>query len=66
MVIFTVKGDRYLHHMVRYLTGTMVAVAQNKYSKKYFIQLLSDPQKNVSLHKAPAQGLFLEKVEYVQ
>ena len=66
MVIFTVIGNRYLHHMVRYLTGTMVAVAQNKYSENYFFQLLSDPQKDVTLHKAPAQGLFLEKVEYVQ
>ena len=66
MVIFTIKGNRYLHHMVRYLTGTMVAVSQNKYSENYFIQLLSNPQKNVTLHKAPAQGLFLEKVEYVQ
>jgi len=66
MVIFTIKGNRYLHHMVRYLTGTMVAVAQNKYSGNLFIQLLSNPKKNVTLHKAPAQGLFLEKVEYEQ
>ena len=66
MVIFTVVGNRFLHHMVRYLTGTMVAVAQNKYSEKYFIQLLSNPQKNVTLYKAPAEGLFLEKVEYDQ
>ena len=66
MVIFTVIGNRFLHHMVRYLTGTMVAVAQNKYSEKDFIQLLSNPQKNVTLYKAPAEGLFLEKVEYDQ
>jgi tRNA U38,U39,U40 pseudouridine synthase TruA len=50
--------------MVRYLTGTIVAVSQNKYSENLFIQLLSNPQKNVTLHKAPAQGLFLDKVEY--
>ena len=66
MVIFTIIGNRFLHHMVRYLTGTMVAVAQNKYSEKDFIQLLSNPQKNVTLYKAPAEGLFLEKVEYDQ
>jgi tRNA pseudouridine38-40 synthase len=66
MVIFTIIGNRFLHHMVRYLTGTIVAVAQNKYSEKDFIQLLSNPQKNVTLYKAPAEGLFLEKVEYDQ
>ena len=66
MVIFIIVGNRFLHHMVRYLTGTMVAVAQNKYSEKDFIQLLSNPQKNITLFKAPAEGLFLEKVEYDQ
>ena len=66
MVIFTIIGNRFLHHMVRYLTGTIVAVSQNKYSEKDFIQLLSNPQKNVTLYKAPAEGLFLEKVEYDQ
>ncbi len=66
MVIFTITGNRFLHHMVRYLTGTMIAVNQNKYSEKDFIHLLSNPQKNVILHKAPPQGLILEKVEYDQ
>ena len=64
MVIFTIKANRFLHHMVRYLTGTMIAVEQNKYSKKEFINLLKYPRKNVALHKAPPQGLFLEKVDY--
>ena len=64
MVIFTITGNRFLHHMVRYLSGTIIAVAQNKYSKKDFIQLLLNPQKNSTVYKAPAQGLFLEKVEY--
>lgn len=64
MVIFTITGNRFLHHMVRYLTGTMVAVAQKNYSEEDFIQLLSNPQKNVALHKAPPQGLILEKIEY--
>ena len=64
MVIFTITGNRFLHHMVRYLSGTIIAVAQNKYSKRDFIQLLLNPQKNSTVYKAPAQGLFLEKVEY--
>ena len=46
MVIFTIPGNRFLHHMVRYLSGTIIAVAQNKYSKRDFIQLLLNPQKN--------------------
>ena len=64
MVIFTISANRFLHHMVRYLIGTMIAVEQNKYSEENFIQLLNIPKKNVALYKAPAQGLILEKVIY--
>ena len=64
MVIFTIVGNRFLHHMVRYLAGTMVAVVENRFSENEFLSLLKTPQKNVRIFKAPAQGLILEKVDY--
>lgn len=64
MVIFTITGNRFLHHMVRYLVGTMIAVSQGKISIDTFIDYLHNPQKNVKIFKAPPQGLILEKVEY--
>jgi tRNA U38,U39,U40 pseudouridine synthase TruA len=50
--------------MVRYLVGTMVEVTRKKMTKLEFEEILNNPQENVQIYKAPAQGLFLEKVEY--
>jgi len=64
MVIFTITGNRFLHHMVRYLVGTMIAVIEGRTSGETFSDLLNNPQKNVQIFKAPPQGLILEKVDY--
>lgn len=64
MLIFNVCGNRYLHHMVRYLVGTMVAGAQDKISLDYFENLLINPQKSVKIFKAPPEGLILIGIDY--
>ena len=64
IVNYRVAANRFLHHMVRYLVGTMVEVTRKKMTKLEFEEILNNPQKNVQIYKAPAQGLFLEKVEY--
>ena len=64
MVIFYITGNRFLHHMVRYLVGTMVAVAEERFTEKEFLSLLKNPQKDVRVFKAPAQGLILTQVDY--
>jgi len=64
MLIFNVCGNRFLHHMVRYLVGTMVTGAQGKISLEYFEDLLNNPQKNVKIFKAPPEGLILIGIDY--
>ena len=64
MVNYRVAANRFLHHMVRYLVGTMVNVTKNKMSKTEFETLLNNPREDVQVFRSPAQGLFLEKVEY--
>ena len=64
MLIFNVCGNRFLHHMVRYLVGTMVAGVQNKISIDYFEELLNNPHKNVKIFKAPPEGLILIGIDY--
>ena len=34
MLTFIIGGNRYLHHMIRYLVGTMIAVHETQFSKK--------------------------------
>ena len=61
---FTITADRYLHHMVRYLVGTMVDVARNRRPLEDVGALLrSEPGLETS-PPAPPEGLFLARVEY--
>jgi tRNA pseudouridine38-40 synthase len=64
MLIFNICGNRFLHHMVRYLVGTMVAGVQDKISLNYFEELLNNPQKDVKIFKAPPEGLILIGIDY--
>lgn len=64
MLTFFISGNRFLHHMVRYLVGTMVAVSQNRLTIDSFKKLLNEPDKNAHVFRAPPQGLILEKVDY--
>ena len=64
MVTFSIVSNRFLHHMIRYLVGTMIAVSEGRISKKSFNFLLANPRKNVRIFKAPSQGLILNKIDY--
>ena len=61
---FDVRANRFLHHMVRFLVGTMLEIASGRRPAADFLRLLnSDNNSDVSA-PAPAHALFLEKVEY--
>ncbi len=64
MLIYDISGNRFLHHMVRYLVGTMVQISRGLYPNDKLSSLLHKPKKNVQIHRAPANGLILLKVEY--
>ncbi|NNM32537.1 MAG: tRNA pseudouridine(38-40) synthase TruA, partial [Gemmatimonadetes bacterium] len=61
---FRVTANRYLHHMVRYLVGTMVAVARGHRPLADFQALLGNEAGLETSPPAPAQGLVLEHVRY--
>lgn len=60
----TITADRYLHHMVRYLTGTMIDVARGRRPLDDMTRLLANEPEVVTSPPAPAEGLFLHRVEY--
>lgn len=65
-VMLTITADRYLHHMVRYLVGTMVEIARGTRPLEDLGGLLAHgptPDRETS-PPAPARGLFLTGVEY--
>jgi tRNA pseudouridine38-40 synthase len=61
---FTITADRFLHHMVRYLVGTMVDVARGRRPIGDIAALLARSPGVVTSPPAPSQGLFLTYVEY--
>ena len=63
-LFYIIEGDRFLHHMVRYLVGTMIGFMEKKISTKEFLSLLEKPIKDAKLLKAPAHGLILNKIFY--
>jgi tRNA pseudouridine38-40 synthase len=61
---YTVKANRFLHHMVRFLVGTMLDIASGRRPVEVMPQLLAAPDnREVSPPVAP-HALFLEAVEY--
>ena len=64
MVIFYITGNRFLHHMVRYLVGTMIAVVKKEFSEEDFLSLIINPKKDARIFKAPSEGLILIQVDY--
>ena len=64
MLIFKVKANRFLHHMVRYLVGTMLVVARGRYTLRDFEYLLKNEETEAVVLRAPARGLYLKQVIY--
>ena len=64
IVNYHISGNRFLHHMVRYLVGSMVAINQGKYSVEQLNKELNNPKSNSKQFKAPALGLLLNHITY--
>jgi tRNA pseudouridine38-40 synthase len=64
MLEFEITADRYLHHMVRYLVGSMVEIGQCQRPADEVARLLRREPGLTTAPPAPAQGLFLTRVEY--
>lgn len=60
---FKITGDRFLHHMVRFLVGAQIEVASGRKSRRDFESILEHPTKRRALYPAPAEGLYLAKVK---
>ena len=63
-VVFEVEANRFLHHMVRFLVGTMLDVATGRRPLADVNALLDAPSNDSVSPPAPACGLYLERVVY--
>jgi tRNA pseudouridine38-40 synthase len=63
-LVFEITADRFLHHMVRFLVGTMLEIGEGKRDVSVMTDLLAKEDNSEVSQPAPARALFLERVEY--
>ncbi len=63
-LIYTVRGNGFLHHMVRNLVGTFLLVGKGTVSVEDLRRILDARERTAAGATAPASGLYLVEVEY--
>ncbi len=63
-LVFEIEANRFLHHMVRFLVGTMLDVASGRRPASDMTKLLDARDNEDVSAPAPAKALFLDAVQY--
>jgi tRNA pseudouridine38-40 synthase len=63
-LIYSVRGNGFLHHMVRNLVGTFLLVGKGTVSLEDLRRILDARERTAAGATAPASGLYLVEVEY--
>ena len=64
LLCYQVRGTGFLHHMVRNLVGTFLAVGRGQLEPSAIPAILAARDRAAAGSTAPARGLFLHSVEY--
>ena len=57
-------GDGFLRYQVRNMVGLLIKVGENKISTKDVEKILESKDRTKSGKTAPAEGLYLARIEY--
>ena len=66
LLVYRVRGNGFLHHMVRNLVGTMLEIGRGLLALEELEKILAARSRSAAGPTAPARGLFLHSVEYPQ
>lgn len=64
LITYRIRADRFVHHMVRRLVGTMLQTATGKLDIDAFKELLNKPDTGLTSTGITGKGLILEDVIY--
>jgi tRNA pseudouridine38-40 synthase len=64
LLVYRVRGNGFLHHMVRNLVGTMLEIGRSQFPAGSMPAILAARSRSAAGPTAPACGLFLHSVEY--
>jgi tRNA pseudouridine38-40 synthase len=62
--VYTVRGNGFLHHMVRNLVGTFLLIGKGTLQPEDMTRILQARNRSAAAATAPASGLYLVSVEY--
>lgn len=65
LLIYRVRGNGFLHHMVRNLVGTFLDAGRGHIAPEDVTAILECRSRSAAGPTAPARGLFLDFVEYI-
>ncbi|MFA7289498.1 MAG: tRNA pseudouridine(38-40) synthase TruA [Melioribacteraceae bacterium] len=63
-IYFVISANRFLHGMVRAITGTLLDINKTGGNSKDLLDIISQKDRSSAGESIPAKGLFLYKVEY--
>ncbi len=64
IVIIEIRANAFLHHMVRNIAGSLMAVGSGRQPTGWIAQLLEGRDRTVAADTAPPDGLYLTDIEY--
>ena len=64
LLLYRVRGNGFLHHMVRNLVGTMIEAGRGQLAVQEIPRILAARDRSAAGPTAPARGLFLHSAEY--
>jgi tRNA pseudouridine38-40 synthase len=64
LVVVDIKANAFLHHMVRNIVGSLMAVGMGRQPGVWIEQLMAGRDRTLAADTAPPDGLYLAAVEY--
>ncbi|MFL9925658.1 tRNA pseudouridine synthase A [Herbaspirillum lusitanum] len=64
MVVFTLKANAFLHHMVRNIVGSLIFVGDGRKEPEWIAQLLAQRDRSLAAPTFMPDGLYLAHVDY--
>jgi tRNA pseudouridine38-40 synthase len=64
MVVFTVKANAFLHHMVRNIIGSLVFIGKGRKPPEWLAEVLKGADRSMAAPTFMPDGLYLTKIDY--
>jgi tRNA pseudouridine38-40 synthase len=63
-IVFVIRANAFLHHMVRNLVGTLIYVGKGKHPPQWVHQVMESKDRAKAAPTFGPEGLYLERIEY--